>query len=346
MASQLEFSRSTDLEEIKKRTLANYDIWGKPLSLEGYIKKVLINGFHDNYMDPLHWHYYVLKNNNGTCESSLEILLRDAWIKTKGELKVVSSGVIGSVYTDVEFRGKNNIQYLMDGLHDALDIDVFFLYSELGDYYSRFGYKSHNVPIWEFKPALDDKINESNYISKRGELETTVEVFKQHLLNCLDDDTFCLIPTVELFEWYNNRSRATFWDKRCPTSPQPVELAKGGLTNEPYDQLKYGYSFEVDGQLQYILWYVDYAYLKMSISVLEATTSNSLKALLKAALNYAKVQSIDKVEMWDLEFKLEGYLETMNELNGTKIEENSSLSAIKFKDTEYKWLGNGKWCWF
>lgn len=347
MTTQLSFSRTKNIKDIKQRTMANYDIWGKPLSKSGYILKVLINGFNDNYMDENHWYYYTLKNEMDEIESSLEILLRNAWIKTDGEIKIVNSGVIGSVFTDVKFRGKGNIEKLMNELHNTIDIDIFFLYSELGDYYSKFSYKSENVPIWSFKSILNDKINNNtNYIFNSDGIETIVKKFKQKLFDNLNNDTVCLIPNVEMFEWFNNRSRVTFWDKRCPTYPQPIPIIKNVITDAPYDQLKYGYNFEIDNELQYILWYVDYSDLKMSILLLEATTANSLKSLLKAALNYAKIQSIDKVELWDLEDKPEGYLGVLDELSGIKIKENSSLSAVKFKSKQYKWQGNGKWCWF
>lgn len=342
----MEFVRTTDMAEIEARTMANYDIWGKPLSKKGYIVKALINGFHDTYMDENHWFYYVLRNSEGDNESSMEVLVRDAWIKKDGHVKTVSAGVIGSVYTDAPYRGKNNIQQLMDGLHEALDVDVLFLYSELGEYYSKFGYKSHNVPVWKFCSALDNSVETLHYVSTRDDVVKVTNALKQNLLDTLDDNAFCLIPSAEIFDWYNNRTRATYWDVRCPELPPPKGIAEGIITDYAYDQLKYGYAFEAEGQLQYVMWYVDYPELKMSLLAVHATSAASLQALVKAACHYAKTQGMEKVEMWDLEHRPEGYLTAMAQLGGVKTEQNSSLSAIRFKQGEYTWQGNDKWAWF
>lgn len=351
--ADLQFERILDMDVIKERTLANYEIWGTPLSNEGYLTKTFINGFHDNYMDKDHWYYYGLKNKEGVYESSLEVLVRDAWVRdADGDVKIIQSGVIGSVYTDEQFRGKNNIKYLLDGLHDTLKIDAFFLYSELGTYYEKFGYRSLNVPVWKMSPAADPEVDDSLYIDSVDQIESIASMMKQKLNDSLDKNTFCLVPSTEIFNWYNNRSRATFWDMKCGSAgPAPdsfYELAKtpGKKDCDALSSLKYGYSFPgPDGEQQYIMWYSDYGDMKMSILVINASTSEALKKLVSAALNHAHQQGIKLVEAWDLEAPPQGSDSVWDFLQAKKVEQNSSLSGLRIHG-DYKWVANDKWCWF
>lgn len=88
---------------------------------------------------------------------SIELLIRKSWlyknIGGKVQRKDVLSGCIGGVFTYPEHRGKGLAQVMVDKLVARAKLDILgedgftFLYSEVGEYYTRNGFKSFEVPL-------------------------------------------------------------------------------------------------------------------------------------------------------------------------------------------------------
>lgn len=131
---------------------------------------------------------------------SSEMLVREAWKfgwnKETGRVEKhrVLSGCIGGVFTYPEHRGKGLARIMIDKLVEMSKSTYVgpegftFLYSEVGEYYSRNGFKSFAVPLINFPLGKTD----AAFNDAVAQEEDTVELVKYHEFK-------------ELFETYNRQ---------------------------------------------------------------------------------------------------------------------------------------------
>lgn len=96
-----------------------------------------------------------LEDDQGTIVSGCESLQRPAYRKAKGEQgKEVTEFVVASVFTPSAYRGKGYAAELLSGVTAEHGKDgIVTLWSDVGNYYARFGYKRANCDQFHAKPA-------------------------------------------------------------------------------------------------------------------------------------------------------------------------------------------------
>lgn len=122
------------------------------------------------------------RNENGEYEivSACETLTRPALMKIDGKLVETKSLSVGSVFTAAKYRGRSYAKDMMKDLvewSDANNIPVAVLYSDVGEYYAQFGYKS--VGTSQIKIDLNDKNMTPFSIPAKVEYITSDEQIKQ-----------------------------------------------------------------------------------------------------------------------------------------------------------------------
>lgn len=162
----------------------NADSWKSQLSVEEYVMREHVLGL--SKMASLGGHELMVfimtkKDEPDVPLCSCELLVRKAYRYTKTDTGVerrdVMSGCIGAVFTYKEHRAKGYASVMIDHLVKTaksplvLGEDGFiFLYSEVGEYYTRNGFKSFHVPLAKFAIQQID----------RFELPPNVELIKFH----------------------------------------------------------------------------------------------------------------------------------------------------------------------
>lgn len=374
-----------DINDIRERQAINHPSWGMPLSLDAYQYRDGVNYYHP-YMNLERSDgangviYFLLRNDEtGNVESACEVLIRDAWLKDEdGTLKDVKCGVLGSVFTDPKFRGKGNANVLMTKFNLKMkeflkdENDILFLYSEIGEYYAKFGYCSENVPVWQLKSADTKELWDD--ASSQWEKVTPVHFkriaddYAERLQKIMRDHTgkssgsaFCVRPTGDILEWFANRARVTQWGIKLVGEdfPRPPCVKNYKENEHPSDDLVYGLYLEDE----YIVWQPEFKSDKILILMINAKSIERVRYLLERARAYAHFSGISKVEIWRdevLDFNNSGNKLTLaapevsallSQLKADEILENESLGALKWVHndgprTNITWIGNGKWCWF
>lgn len=318
-------------EDIKKCQENNYPVWGKPLTIEEYQERDWVT-YKTEYMGDNH-HYFVIKNENGDIESSCEILIRDCWIKKKDSTEIINArcGVIGSVFTAEKYRGKGNASLMMKELNNLIDNkyltgenDVAFLYSEIGNYYERFGYKTFHVPVYKLDPTkyYQENANIYQYHEITSDFDEITNDLKTRVLNELknSDHSFALKPQPEIFDWFNRRSRVTF-----------------KATHQKETPIVNGFSFsDENGKFNYITFTITYQ--SNDCSILSASVHGESQ----------KCQLLSLVSKYCIEYKIMNISVWHSTLDMSAIEtheKNDSVSGIRAKQ-DLDWISNEKWCWF
>jgi hypothetical protein len=347
---------TTDIEIIKQCQAGNYVTWGPPLTLEQYQDRDWKN-YNTDYMNLQRDNpeitnggvYFILKNQNGDIESSCEILLRDCWIKTKdnnnnnnnnnnNEIIIINAkcAVIGSVYTIEKYRGKGNGNIMMNQLNKLLDsvyltgpYDVAFLYSEVGEYYSKFEYQSYHVPVIKldieyYKNIVKnadfnyEQITDFTEVANDFKEKKMIELQKQSINND-DEMIFMLKPTASIFEWFSNRSHTSGY------------LIRSSSSNDSNDTNN-------------ILNYVIFTTVSSSTTILALYATNPIiQDQLLSLVSKHHSNPSTTLSIWETD------LSFANKIKSIETIENSSLSAARTKISNNKklvWAANGKWCWF
>ncbi|KAG0680164.1 hypothetical protein C6P40_002981 [Pichia californica] len=389
----LELTSTTSKKDLQECQSNNFISWGAPLTIEQYYHRDSIN-YESNFMNLYRLNtentnggiYFILKDNeikNGEIESACEIFIRDSWIAKNGELFNCKSAVIGSVYTAEKFRGKGNANFMMKELIKQMKekylkgkYDSAFLYSEIGEYYSKFGYKSFNVEVLQFDISNNNniKINidypfETIYFDYKEISNDYFNKMKDLVLKKSKQDNglhFMLKPSHKIFEWFANRSRVNYWAIKHPEIKDPPP----GIENERNNNIKVNpllntiTGFEIKdkaGKLNYISFYPQFHNNDCYILAMHATEEEDAIKLIKLVLNQCIKWGMKKVSGWKTDIcdfdntgSYENSFQEILKSHGlvfTLQEKNDSLSAIQLMHQPDNidvsgWEGNGKWCWF
>ncbi|SCV01066.1 LANO_0F09978g1_1 [Lachancea nothofagi CBS 11611] len=324
--------------------------------------------------------YFVLKDlslpvtsKTSQIVSSCETLNRVGWSVTpesKGVIEPVLSVCIGGVFTIPEFRGQGygaemitKVNQLFDelsdtpGAPDLLKNIVIFLYSEVGEYYAKFGYGSRPAPLHTIE-ELDTVLKhycrgqeerDSNRVVGLEGCDRLIALQKENFANSLKEIhlanpnafVFTLEPSNAIFEWFHRRS---LYQKKF--------LDPAGSAN-------FGYALE-NGN--HIIWHLNYWPHQRSLYVLKLHISDDttdkegdMQKLIAQAICEAKDNDVKYLQFWDTELGHQEWSKPLLtflkkvEKPSNLYQENPSRSAIRIanvKNEDIIWDNNSKFCWF
>lgn len=376
--------RTNDWDVIRYCQSRNYDTWGKPLSLKQYLEREEINYKHslcnldrDYSKEKRGDYYWVLKDSKAESPvskdpklrnivASCEILVRDAWVvdSSDKDLKIRDclSAVIGSVFTYPENRSKGYASRMLTLLVKQMQnlfpgkYDFSFLYSEVGEFYSRFGYESRHVPLVDI--ALDEHREEPNFAyhplttnfdeclavySSKLKKEMVADVSSEKLEQ--NTISFCLKPQRGTIEWFLNRSRHSAYSIAGQSKEEAANLMFGSTLETP--------------ESGFVIWFLDYRTKVATVLMLYANSFDNFKNLMFLCRNLVPAD-FEKLVLWESEVtdydksgssNKKALQYVRDEMQAQTGLENSSLSAFRFLNLDVSgknvhWICNGKSCWF
>lgn len=150
--SEYELRLLVDQDAIVETRKQHANSWKKSLTVQQYLTRerlLRLSPLTDNVRV-----YGLVKRGSSKILCSLELLVLTGlkWVKT-GDLAHESPepcACVSAVYTPSTNRGKGYAGIMMRKLKDIAAAENFgflFLYSEIGDYYSQFGFELYHVPV-------------------------------------------------------------------------------------------------------------------------------------------------------------------------------------------------------
>lgn len=324
--------------------------------------------------------YFVLKDlslpetsSTSQIVASCETLNRVGWAIVPGTSDVVSvlSVCIGGVFTLKDHRGRGYAKKMIDLLNDHYDslaestedpflkYMVVFLYSEVGEYYAKMGYKSYHDPLYEVF-ALDalekrycdavvatagsPEIRTLGYDDYEDLVERQRQQFKKKMVQANDGSKFIftLEPTLSIYKWFEDRD---------------IFLSKKFQDEKPE---RFGATLP-DGS--HIVWH--HSWIARSLYILkvhvdpsqDGSEEDKFAVLLKEAIKECRASTLQFLEFWQDEIpgeKFPKFHTTLRlvESGHNLAKSNGSLSAIRLspacqrEKNECLWLNNTKFCWF
>ncbi|KAH3901016.1 uncharacterized protein SCDLUD_002482 [Saccharomycodes ludwigii] len=399
---QYTHKRNSEAWKSKYLTVADYvkreaTLGESEIALQHSLVSTSTNIINPNYKKYLGLNYFVLEKiaaDTTLTNETENIVCRCETMNRIGYMKISNKGsyiiipvlevVIGAVFTPVEFRGMKYAQELMFQLNNYYDTisrekdegDLFLkyktmiLYSEVGEYYSKFGYSFDHVPVHHLKKldlflekyCLDNNDEQKNvhYLGFDGyedlvNLEQTQIMEKLSNLE-LDKNTsaFTAFPDMKIYKWFELRDIyiSQFF---LHYQAAAVDGGSNSVDDLKVSELKFG--VEIIGNKSHIIWH--HAWVDNSLQILKVYTSEDNKerdlvTLFKYAIKEAKKYDLSDIYFWDQEIPETEYpnfhkvlKETENKVN--LFCENSSLSGIRpspFVSNEVKWENNTKFGWF
>lgn len=282
--------------------------------------------------------------------ASCETRNRKALKAEKGVLKELISPCIGSVYTLPNHRKKGYAHKMIELLNDywaeRLEEDSFMtLYSEVGHYYNRVGFDSHEVKVHKV-PVVNsvEGIKEFEYTDLEFEsYESLITDDNNELISKLVEKSkessfplYSLNMDLDIFTWYHLRD--LYIGSRLKPTFQIKEL--GALLK--------------DSNKDHIIWLHDWNSESLTIIKLQISSFDSFKYLFELASKEARSADLKEINLWDTalgedESLHQECLDYISKFKGSLINQpNGSLSGFKLLNNSknYKWENNDKWCWF
>lgn len=264
----------TDQNSINHTRYQNAEAWKGQLSAEKYVerdltlsKSKLTSGNIKNQLYVFALHKTDLPDD---LLCSVELLVRDSWKYNYNETtklivkEQVLSGCIGGVYTIPHNRGKGLAKIMIDKLVQLAKVDLIgengfiFLYSEIGEYYSKCGFKSFEVPLTYIPLVIEQKSNVNQFKELVDKESSTVELIEYHdfeevyeayskfydeefTKRTLDDhkERICVSPDANFVDWFHLRSKYVSHNIFHKSIP-PIDIA-----NESYEMISLKYSKHV-----------------------------------------------------------------------------------------------------
>lgn len=391
--STLKFVTYDDPEIIHFTHMNNADAWKGLLTSEQYTQREKVLGSTDisqkdrspdiQELYPIDHKqlgikYFVLKDESlpetdkfSQIVSSCETLNRLGYcIKpdSNGTIEPALVVCIGGVFTETKFRGKGYAARMIEKLNnyyddlikenpDSILIKnlVINLYSEVDDYYQRFGYHSFHVPlhyITQFDQFMleycPDKLSKGkflNYDDYQHLVDSHDINFKKKLIKLHEENPekfiFTVKPDLDIFKWFQDR-----------------DIFIGKILDKIKDQdestLKFGFELN-DGS--HIIWHHNWnSNLLVIVKVaMKQSDRETLSQLIGQSILEAKRYNLDKIQFWDEEIPLNKYPQLMKTLESLEKKDklyvtNGSVSAVRpptgFNKDTIIWDNNTKFCWF
>ncbi|CUM65684.1 uncharacterized protein PRCAT00003332001 [Priceomyces carsonii] len=236
---KFELVHITDKELIDFTREQNGHSWKGPLSIEDYVTREHVLSKAKIALSDINRLYVLMLKDLQRSDAkmcSMEMLVRRAWkfswSQTQNEVvkEDICCGCIGGVFTYPEYRGKGLAKIMIDkavelGKSKFIGPNGFtFLYSEIGDFYDRCGFRSFNVPLVRIKltkPSNSDTFEEIRAkedieigFIKYHEFGPYMELYSQQLKEKLrkkvENDKkprVSLVPTADIIDWFHLRAK-------------------------------------------------------------------------------------------------------------------------------------------
>ncbi|KAH3680389.1 hypothetical protein WICMUC_000320 [Wickerhamomyces mucosus] len=364
--SQLLLEETTDYEVICYTRQQNSAAWKGNLTEEQYIsreKKTSDSGISIKRDEPqfLGLHSFILKDLSlptsgdkfDQIVAACETLNKRAWVAINGEVKEVAAPCIGGVYTLPHHRKKGYAEKMIEQVNkfwdEKLDKDSFiYLYSEVGDFYSRVGYKSFEVPVHKIKglanfeiPLIDSKFDKLTFESYGDLIDNLSDNIKNKLIiksKATSKHLYSQRPTLDQFTWFHIRDIHT-------REALSIESDKSEC-----------FGVKIDDE-NFIIWYHEWGSKELAVVKLSSSSFDSLQKLFFAAVKEVQNTNLDLIYLWDSTIPQDYHNEFIKFVEQTFPEtkfdqSNGSISAIRPIDEKrrdllnYSWENNEKWCWF
>ncbi|KAG7925340.1 hypothetical protein KL925_004355 [Ogataea polymorpha] len=340
--------RITDFEVLRYVLSHNHRAWGGTLGMKEYIERERLNYTHrfcDLWRDDTvvnGTYYWVFRDTTLPSDKfedivcACEFVVRDSYYFDKS-LHEGKCAAVGSVYTLEQHRKKGYATKMMEQLVEKMKglfqgkYDFSFLYSEVGEYYSRFGFQSYHVPLALLETGRKTAIpylyvTEENLPKFIDQYDAKVRRMVQ-----ASSGSVAVKPSVENLEWFQNRS---------------IHLAK--LQKREFN----GNRFGIYIGSAFALWYYEFGQDQVTLIMLDAETLDQTRKLLECCM--AECSAVKKIKIWhdELVYHAGEYngaaLELVKELGGSVGHKNDSLSALCMlhSSTRPAWVANGKWAWY
>lgn len=220
-----ELVRITDRELIDFTRSQNGVSWRGALTLQQYIIRELVLSKANAAKKIM---VFMLQDSNGNKLASIELLVRDAtkyvYNGSTVERQPVECGVIGGVFTYPEYRGQGLARVMVDKLMEGAKTTIIgssgftFLYSEIGEYYSRNGFTSVSVPLCHIPvsstPTTSIASNDTVTLLGYHEFKPYFELFRQRyeerIIEEVEKDHKTRISpniTLDYVDWFHLRAK-------------------------------------------------------------------------------------------------------------------------------------------
>lgn len=252
------------------------------------------------------------------------------------------------------------------------------LHSEVGEYYSRFGFKSEEVPVVDVKLSKPiHNLTGPSHMVKEGQLEflgfkdfkDITKIYLEDVFNEMTDSVkhdgitrVAILPVPEIFDWYHTRAKF-FYNHfyNCVDIKNYQDHEDVSEKFKSIGQKYFGMKLSKDNTtIGFIVWTYDYAPEALCVKVLlihiRPQFNQELRFKLMDYLNdYIMVENesfkdkFEKIQVWASEFPGLDYSKI------GEVKSNFSLSAIrmcnedeqeKLENGQIKWEINNKLPWF
>ncbi|QPG76163.1 hypothetical protein FOA43_003549 [Brettanomyces nanus] len=380
----LVLEHTSDWEILRYCQSRNYPTWGQPFTLTDYQEREEINYKHelcdimrDYSKKKKGVYYWIMRDSEADIErssnpkfqnivSACEILVRDSYFvdassNDKTDIQECLSAVIGSVFTFPEYRSRGYATKMLKLLVDKMKIllgnpyDFSFLYSEVGEFYSKFGFKSYYEPLCVIQVGSHRTKVSYKYTELTTDFHAQMELYDERLKRLMKKHAqkenklvVSLKPEQNIIEWFLNRSRFS-------------ARALKGFTDIRTKELVFGAKLDTETN-DFIIWFDDFRENTAVVLLLYADSLENVKKLVDIC-KFHIPNEMNKIIFWETElYDFDKSGESRNEkeiqtfvkdqLGCETGLENGSLSALRMlKETvnsqrDTIWEGNGKWAWF
>lgn len=382
--SQFTLREVTDLDTVHYTRRQNAASWKGQLSEQDYVTRELVLGKAKIAANLLKVFVLTAADDDEPL-LSVELLIRPAWkyVYDNGHSvrKDVLSGCIGGVFTYPQNRGKGIGKIMIDKLVVAakesyLGPDGYlFLYSEIGDYYAKNGFRSCGVDIMNI-PVGNETSLVPYELLKYHTFAPILDKYAVEVDAQLADKTahdkktrVLTVPSGDLVDWFHIRSKYIAFKLHHEKSEEPFdfhratyeEIVQKFTTFEPHH---FGLKIENKGS---IIWTYDWTnktenYVTVLKIVVDPTAANHdsvaidlLQSLRHHLVSSLPDQTTSKIIVWESEVSACVKQFLVQKWNTKAGIENSSRSAINLCNEKEQnllitgdlvWEENNKLPWF
>lgn len=396
---QFELVHLTEQELIDFTRFQNAQAWKGALSIKDYVLREHVLGKSKMATTPPNkLLIFMLRNKTDKAPlCSIEFLIRKSKKYTLNkqenvvEQEDILSGCIGGVYTYPQHRGNGYARVMVDKLvveaKELLGSRGFvFLYSEIGEYYSKNGFLSQgvdliNIPLTceldSVATTSDMKYDLIGYHQFDSLMERYNKQNEQEIIGKVLKDgksRITVVPNSKIIDWFHLRSKyisyKIFYESK--QAHEPIDFY-----NESYESIKsklelvepkyFGIKLEIAG---FIIWTMDFnnqSKPENYVTVLKIVSfdenskdevSIKLLSLLKTHLIKNPIlngMKTTKIVIWESEISSNVKNTLINQWNAQVNIDNPSRSAIlmndpkedvKLRESDIIWEGNDKLPWF
>lgn len=396
--SEYILERLTDVPTVNFTRVQNSAAWKNLLSVQDYVDREHVLGLSkiaSSDVNRMAVFGLKAKDKPDVLVSSVELLIRESWRFHKNSdgsvsKKNVLSGCVGGVFTYPEYRGKGLAAIMMDKLFEMVKLPEFlgpdgfiFLYSEVGDYYARNGFKSFevplvNVPLTPSASAYEQTDNVQ--LIKYHQFESLFKQYNQHFEKAMLDkvahdgiDRISINPTSQYVDWFHLRvkflSTKLFGETGLKFDPytesyellvekfSTIEPTYFGLqincpnTGSLKGFIVWQYEYDVDLESDQFKNYATVIKIFVNTPEFERDAVQlaliaNMKNYLEAKHSLPQMSNFHKIVIWESEISENILTSLVNKYSSVHGLENGSRSAIRCIDPEQdKRLKEGEILW-